>query len=277
MTAPTEIFYSNLHRAYEHFNRALFENELSHCLITLRSNDRIFGYHHKDRFIDQEGNLLSELGLHPAFFTLRPVEFALSTLAHEMVHHWQSEFGCETPSNPHNPEWAHKMEAIGLMPSSTGLPGGEKTGRHVTHYIIPNGPFDIACKELVAQGFTFGWYDRHPPRHAEQKQIPAATLSEAGVQLDVSLPPMATLPEPKISERDLDRLEEKARKQGMDEASRPPAVYAPPPRRESNRIKQHCPECKFSVWTGKDIKLICGTCSLPLRDWMQGQDEAGVD
>lgn len=273
MTTPTENFYGNLQRAYDFLNTELFGGQLSPCLITLRSSDRVFGYHHKDRFISAEGDLLSELGLHPAFFTLRPVEFALSTLAHEMVHHWQSQFGNESHSNPHNKEWADKMEEVGLMPSSTGLPGGEKTGRHVTHYIMPGGPFDNACQKLVLGGFSFGWYDRHTPRKADERQAPVQALNEAGITLKLSEPPARTLPEPKLTDRDLDRLEEQAEKKGWDEPIKPPAVYAPPPRRENTRIKQHCPECKFTVWTGKEVKLICGTCSLPLRDWMQSQDE----
>ena len=49
-------------------------------------------------------------------------------------------------------EWAKKMEAIGLMPSKTGLPGGEKTGQKMTHYIIPDGLFIKNCQQLLQTG-----------------------------------------------------------------------------------------------------------------------------
>jgi hypothetical protein len=32
------------------------------------------------------------------------------------------------------------MEAIGLMPSSTGAPGGKRIGDRVSHWIVPDGP-----------------------------------------------------------------------------------------------------------------------------------------
>ncbi len=37
------------------------------------------------------------------------------------------------------------MKAIGLHPSSTGKEGGEETGDRVSHYILPDGPFDVAA------------------------------------------------------------------------------------------------------------------------------------
>jgi hypothetical protein len=40
------------------------------------------------------------------------------------------------------------MEAIGLMPSDTGEPGGGRVGQRVSHYIIEGGPFDCAFHAL---------------------------------------------------------------------------------------------------------------------------------
>ena len=34
------------------------------------------------------------------------------------------------------------------MPSSTGQPGGKRTGRRVSHYIIEGGDFDKACAKF---------------------------------------------------------------------------------------------------------------------------------
>ena len=82
----------------------------------------------------------------------------MSTLVHEMTHHWQNHAGTPSPSNPHNKEWADKMVSMGLQPSHTGLPGGRKTGRSMSDYILPDGPFLSACRELLSGGFTcHGW------------------------------------------------------------------------------------------------------------------------
>ena len=119
--SPTTEFYAALQCAFDHFNAELFEGKLPHCLITLRSASRVYGYHHADRFISSKGEMIDELGLHPGFFTLRPIESVLSTLVHEMVHHWQQHFGTPSPSNAHNQEWSRKMESLGLMPSDKGM------------------------------------------------------------------------------------------------------------------------------------------------------------
>lgn len=42
---------------------------------------------------------------------------------------------------PTNEEWADKMEGIGLMPSSTGKPGGSRTGEKMADYAIEGGLF----------------------------------------------------------------------------------------------------------------------------------------
>lgn len=261
----TLTFYSQLDRAYRHFNEALFGGELDECLLTLRSSDRHSGYHHKDRFISKDGSLLSELGLNPSAFTHRPIEYALSTLVHEMVHHWQSQHGNDTPSNAHNKEWAEKMQEVGLMPSDTGLPGGKQTGQTMTHYVMPEGQFIVACKQLVDEGFEFGWYDRYTPRSAQSYQKQVDQLDKEGVRVPLSESPVKMLPEPKLSEKEVEKLEQKAAKKGLDEPSMPPAVFSPPPKRESNRIRQFCSTCSYSVWAGKDVDLICGTCSSELQ------------
>lgn len=87
--SPTLSMYSALQRAFDHFNEQLLDNELPLCLITLRSSRRQRGYHYPERFISRDGTIIHELGVHPGYFTLNPLEVALSTLVHEMVHHWQ--------------------------------------------------------------------------------------------------------------------------------------------------------------------------------------------
>jgi predicted SprT family Zn-dependent metalloprotease len=92
------------------------------CLITLRSSNRHNGYHHAKRFMNTKGQWLDELGMHPGFMGLRSVEEVLSTLVHEMVHHWQQHEGTPSKSKPHNREWGSKMRSVGMVASDTTLP-----------------------------------------------------------------------------------------------------------------------------------------------------------
>ena len=63
-------------------------------------------------------------------------------------------------------EWAERMKAIGLHPSSTGKEGGHETGDSVGHYIVPGGPFEVAAHELLMTGFAITWTEK-PPEDAE--------------------------------------------------------------------------------------------------------------
>ena len=194
LLSPTASFYLALQNAFDHFNTELFDGKLPHCLMTLRSASRVYGYHHAGRFISLKGEQIDELGLHPGFFTMRPIESVLSTMVHEMVHHWQENLGTPSPSNAHNQEWAKKMEALGLMPSDTGLPGGKRTGRSVSHYIIPDGKFLPSCRKLVDGGFVIPWFDRHLPAEPESQVTLVQSLKDAGIEYEVSPPPVTKLP-----------------------------------------------------------------------------------
>ena len=148
MNSPTLTLYSSLQAAFDHFNLRLFGGSLPHCLLTLRSANRVYGYHHAGRFISPDGKVTDELGMHPGFFTLQPIEAVMSTLVHEMVHHWQHHAGTSSPSNPHNREWADKMVSLGLQPSRIGLPRGKKAGRSVSDFIPRDGQLLAARREF---------------------------------------------------------------------------------------------------------------------------------
>lgn len=242
---PTLAQYQALQRAYDHFNTALFEGKLPPCLITLRSSHRHYGYHHAQRFVNLKGEQLDELGLHPGFFTLRSLEETLSTLVHEMVHHWQELFGRPSKGNPHNREWAAKMRAIGLVPSATGLPDGKDTGHSVSHYIDPQGAFLRACRALLAEGFELPWFDRHvpaePARIAQQREA----LEAAGVAVEVSPAPVVTLEQ--------------------NHAADAPAMVLPPvPRPGAERVKYQCAGCGMKVWGKPELDIRCGSCDQSL-------------
>ena len=157
---PTRETYDALQAAYDHFNWTLFDSALPGCLITLQRTSRSYGYFHHQRFANLDGAPCDEIALNPVHFLSRSVEDTLSTLVHEMVHLWQYHFGRPGRGRYHNRQWAEKMKALGLHPSSTGLPGGAELGDAVSHYIIDGGAFARAAGELTSKGFEIAWREQ---------------------------------------------------------------------------------------------------------------------
>ena len=148
--------------AFDYFNRRLFGGELRTVLITLQRKARMRGYYWREKFggrLDPERRV-DEIALNPATFEERSDTDILSTLVHEMVHLWQCPFGAPSGGNYHNRQWSEKMESLGLMPSETGLPGGARTGRPMSHYVLEGGAFDEACARLLAGGVRVEWNSR---------------------------------------------------------------------------------------------------------------------
>lgn len=160
---PTEQTYGELQGAFEHFNRILFEGKLPACLITLQRDRKSYGYFAHSRFVSPEGNVTDEIALNPTYFAVSPIKEVLDTLVHEMVHLWQAHFGKPGRGRYHNRQWGDRMESLGLIPSSTGKPGGKKTGDHVSDYPVEGGPFDRAADLLLTENFRLSWGDRFSP------------------------------------------------------------------------------------------------------------------
>jgi predicted SprT family Zn-dependent metalloprotease len=153
--------YNALDTAFNYFNEELFDSKLSPCLITFQRRSRTRGYYSPDRFSNRNFEARAdEIALNPSTFEGRTDEEILSTLVHEMVHQYQSEHGTPGRGRYHNKEWAMMMMERGLMPSDTGEPGGNMTGQSMTHYIIKDGPFQLACRRLIDRGFRLNWQDK---------------------------------------------------------------------------------------------------------------------
>jgi hypothetical protein len=180
---PTKDTYDQFQQAYDYLNRTLFGGELPNCLITLQRRNRTYGYFSGDRFGRQDGVVTDEIALNPRHFHGRPIRDVLSTLAHEMTHLWQLHHGKPGRNRYHNREWAERMKAIGLQPSSTGTEGGQETGDSVGHYIVPAAPFDLAVHELLDRGFAITWIEKpvavkpSDPDAEGQEQEPAGAKS----------------------------------------------------------------------------------------------------
>lgn len=157
--SPTAKTYEVLDNAYNFFNKELFGGTLPHCLITLQRHKKAYGYFCFESFGNKDNKKTDEIALNPGHFQ-RPVDEIISTLVHEMAHLWQYHEGKHSRNGYHNREWGTKMKSLGLMPSSTGAPGGKETGQKVSHYIDPQGLYAKHFAEWVKQyeGLTL-FYD----------------------------------------------------------------------------------------------------------------------
>ncbi len=166
---PTEEMYRSLQRGYDHFNKTLFEGELPQCLITLKRLKRAVGYFSPGAYRLKRGKRTThEITLCTSWLGLKTEQDMASTLVHEMAHLWQDEFGKPGRRGYHNRQWATKMEEVGLQPSTTGEPGGKRTGERVTHYIIRNGVFEESWKKLKGSGYRVAWADPAKPGSSPQ-------------------------------------------------------------------------------------------------------------
>jgi hypothetical protein len=147
--------------AFDVFNVELFGATLPGCMITLRTFGKARGYFSADRFVHlTEVTTTHEIALDPRQFVDRTALEVLSTLAHEMCHLRQREYGQPSRGGYHNREWARFMDGIGLVASDTGRPGGKQTGQRMTHYIAPGGRFEAVGTDLIDSGrFDLVWAD----------------------------------------------------------------------------------------------------------------------
>lgn len=244
---PTSTTYCELQVAFDTFNASLFKGELPPCLLTLQREKRTYGYFSAKRFGTRAGQTTDEIALNPEYFAVVPVVEVLQTVAHEMTHLWQSHFGKPGRARYHNSEWADKMESIGLMPSSTGLPGGRRVGDIMADYVIPNGRFACVVEELlVSKRFGITWFDRFTP---QAPLHPVATAAAAaGMPHEAYVVPAS---------------------EGVQLIPKTPTLATAKDR--SNRVKYTCNGCGLNAWGKPDIRLGCVACSIELAP--AGADE----
>jgi SprT-like family len=230
---PTTETYSELQQAYDAFNDALFDGKLPECLITLQREKSSYGYFCPNRFTNLAGDQVDEIALNPTYFAVIPLIEIMQTLVHEMTHAWQFHFGQPGRARYHNSEWADKMESIGLMPSSTGQPGGKRTGDSMADYAIEGGRFIAACRELITGDFKISWYDRF----SSKKAIAAGEASFANT-LD--------MPEgfPSVAINEGVELVDPSGLSGGN---------------KSNRCKYTC-QCGFNIWGKPNLSVLCNEC-----------------
>lgn len=191
--------YTGLSGAFRYFNTRLFEGKLPIPLITLQRKNRMRGYYHEGIFKARgttKEHFVDEIALNPTTFARRTDMEILSTLVHEMVHMQQHKFGKPSRNAYHDKEWGQMMEAVGLVPSSTGQPGGKRTGQRVTHYILAGGPFEIAALELIAGGWALAWED---VRGLAEGGPPVVALTSTGLPIALTTTGKAATGTPTIA------------------------------------------------------------------------------
>lgn len=188
--SPTHEQYAAFELAFDHFARTLFDGRLTSCLIVLDSTKPLsLGWYSPKRFIGKVGGEVSAIALNPSAFATTSVLAVLSTLAHEMAHHYQELHGKPGRARYHNREFAQIMETIGLQCSVTGKPRGATTGDSMSHYAIEGGRFLAAANELLEQtDFTIPWRDRFAYSYDDLVIAPALR--------DLPPEPKPALPEP---------------------------------------------------------------------------------
>lgn len=152
---PTAEQFRAYEGAFGYFNRALFGDTLPATMLNFSRKARAMGFYRRDAW-RRGDTAVPEISLNPDTL-LRSAGDSLSTLVHEMCHHWQYCFGSPGRGSYHNAEWGAKMIEVGLHPSSTGEPGGKMTGQRVSHYVLEAGPFALAfaaCPQDVLLPWT---------------------------------------------------------------------------------------------------------------------------
>ena len=114
------------------------------------------------------------------------------------------------------------------------------------HFIVPDGPFIVSAKKLLASGFELSWLDRYPT---------AARSAGGGgggssVAEGVPMLPVATSPSPLQAADDELVL-------GHEGGEAPD---------RSNRRKYRCAGCGVNAWAKPGVRLVCGECNQAMPD-----------
>ena len=153
----TKTQYETFDSFFNYYNEKLFDGALNDCMIIVSQKKGIAGHFKAQAWKNKKTKneqTVHEISLNPDLLDTTETGWQ-QTLVHEMAHLWQRDFGKPSRKGYHNAQWALKMEEIGLMPSSTGKPGGKKTGQKMADYPIPDGPFMKAFNDLKGKNITY--------------------------------------------------------------------------------------------------------------------------
>lgn len=181
----------------------------------------------------------------------------------ESVHCWQYCFGTPGRNCYHNKEWAYKMKAIGLQPTSTGKPGGAIVGQCMSDYPIEGGAFVKACEKLVfKKSYQLPWIDRQaapPPHH-----FPVESESSNQENIQNQAQPLEK-PRDSASISNVEGFEKEASSNSflhLTYADLLPedTFVAKPIHSTRGKTTYICRHCDIKVWGRPKLKIVCGEC-----------------
>lgn len=149
---PTLDFYGHLDDAFVFFNKRLFDDSLPKIMFELTNKKQVAGLFKAASWQATDGVYVHSIAINPQIIVQSTPLVIYITLVKEMVHLWQKTYGEASRPGYHNTEWGEKMESIGLMPSSTGFPGGKKVGQKMSCYLIAGGDFEAAAVDFFLEG-----------------------------------------------------------------------------------------------------------------------------
>lgn len=260
MKNPTSELYGAMQMLYEHFNKDLFNGELPDILFTNQRQNGVMGYFSPNRWGSHEGKHCHELAINPTYVGRATLIELMQTLVHEMAHCWQECFGKPSRRGYHNKEWADKMVAIGLMPSSTGKPGGAMVGTKMSDYPAPKGKFIYSCERLLREkNFTLPWVDRFAMTIGRPNDVEQLVNG-------LSLTNGNELPEELEALHDIQDVVSVAQLTTPMEVSFGTELFVQPDPNANIKVKSKysCPDCKLNVWGRSKLRLSCLECSSEL-------------
>ena len=248
-------------------------------MLTFQRDKSVMGYFASDRWTGSQNEFVHEIALNPSYFiTHRPIEL-LQTLVHEMVHLWQHEFGKPSHRTYHNKEWADKMESIGLMPSSTGRPGGKRTGQKMSDYPLKNGAFYLQCIVFAQSGYRLPYYDRWAKTESAQIRDPHTepengttsyqSCTEAAVveSFEIALPALSLAEQAETEEEGSLRNDAELLLMQPFSDQFSIDVAALSAERENESVAKRkttflCQSCGDKAWGRASLNLWCGKCQI---------------
>lgn len=259
---PTPELYASLEEAYEFFNKSLFEGQLPTIIFTVQRQKGVMGYFAPDRWGTLDGSRCHEIAINPSYIANSCLIDVLQTLVHEMAHCWQHCFGRPGRGHYHNKEWAKKMISIGLMPSTTGVPGGAITGQCMSDYLLEGGQFAEVYHELkIRKGFQLKWIDRIAANKTFDPAFynaPIESVTESSGEVDNL---MEEASEPTTSFQS-DYMPLKIDDEQTFAELAPEKLFIPAPiKSKTSKTKYTCSSCKINIWGKPSLKVVCGECN----------------
>ena len=263
-TPPSQALYKALLIAYNHFNDTLFRGTLPAVIFTVQRQKDLLGYFAPERWASPDGERCHEIAINPTHMGQSRVIEVLQTLVHEMVHCWQHCHGLPGRSSYHNKEWAYKMIEVGLQPSSTGAPGGDIVGQHMSDYPIEGGAFLVACHSLVKElSFSLPWIYRLKAR------APESVITEDNERKtpEEPLAPLALTAAHSCGTEEIQHQLLEAREPEDDlyatysELLPGDTFFSPTDSKAKKKTTYQCPNCLAKVWGKPELNIACRDCN----------------